>query len=80
MSPRRDLFDFLASRGARGPCPLCGHELWDGWDQRIDLPRTLDGKDHAPIEVIPLLCRNCGFVRLQSAHVLSDPRDENTGS
>jgi hypothetical protein len=74
------LFDFLASRGARKACPVCAHEDWDGWDQRVALTRTLDGEDHASIEVVPLLCRNCGFVRLHSAHVLSDPRDENTGN
>ena len=38
MSSRRDLFDFLASRGARKACPVCAHEDWDGWDQRIDAP------------------------------------------
>ena len=80
MRARRALFDFLASRGARKPCPLCGDKQWDGWDQRLTLPRTLGGTDHAPLEVIPLLCRNCGFVRLQSAHVLSDPREGNTGA
>ena len=79
MSPRRDLFDFLASRGASKACPVCGREDWDGWDQRAALPRTLDGQDYTAVEVVPLLCRNCGFMRLHSAHVLSDPRDENTG-
>lgn len=79
MRPRRDLVDFLASRGARKQCPLCGHEDWAGWDQRIALSRVHEGSDTAPLDVIPLLCRNCGYVRLHSAHVLSDPRDENTG-
>ena len=79
MSLRRDLVDFLASRGARKQCPLCGQEQWTGWDQRLALPRTLEGADSMAIEVIPLICRNCGFVRLHAAHVLSDPRDENSG-
>jgi hypothetical protein len=80
MSARHDLLDFLASRGARRPCPACGHEQWDGWNQRLTLPRTLDDMQSTPLEVIPLVCKNCGFVRLHSAHVLSDPRGENTGS
>jgi hypothetical protein len=80
VSERRDLFDFLASRGARKACPLCGHEHWDGWDQRVALPRELAGESHGALDAIPLICRNCGFIRLQSAHVLSDPRDENTGA
>ena len=79
MSSRRDIFDFLASRGARKACPVCAHEDWDGWDRRSTLPRWLDEAGHDPLEVIPLLCRNCGFVRLHSSHVLSDPRDEITG-
>ena len=80
MSPRWDLHDFLTSRGARKACPTCGHEHWDGWDQRLTLARTLDGVEHTPLEVIPLLCRNCGYVRLHSSHILSDPRDEITGA
>jgi hypothetical protein len=79
MGGPRDLQDFMASRDARRPCPACGHEEWDGWDQRLTLSRTLNGAEHTPFEAIPLVCRNCGFVRLHSAHVLSDPRDENTG-
>ena len=80
MSSRRDLFDFLASRGARKACPICGHEHWDGWDQRLTIARTLEEVEHTSLDVIPLLCRNCGYVRLHSAHVLSDPRDEDTGA
>ena len=80
LSSRRDLFDFLASRGARKACPLCGHEQWDGGEQRLSLPRTLTGAEHDPLEVIPLVCRNCGFVRLHSSRMLSDPRDEDTGT
>lgn len=76
MRKRRQIFDFLASRDARRGCPLCGKEAWNGWDDRAHLP-TLDdeGRPVAAIEVIPLVCAHCGFVRLQSAHVLDDPRD-----
>lgn len=58
-------------------CPFCGQEDWDGWDERITLDHAI-GSDtldrHA--QAFPLTCVNCGFVRLQSAHVLDDPRDE----
>ena len=79
MERAKQLFDFLNSRGARKNCPLCGHEEWNGWDERVKLPhapgtKTIDRQT----EVIPLTCANCGFVRLQSAHVLEDPRGEDT--
>jgi hypothetical protein len=80
MSQRRKhLFDFLQSRGARKHCPLCGEEDWNGWDERVEL-RPVEGSvsDDRRTEVIPLTCANCGFVRLQSAHVLDDPRDGST--
>jgi hypothetical protein len=71
----KDLFDFLDSRGARKNCPLCGHEDWHGWDERVLLPHALEstGADQGT-EAFPLTCTNCGFIRLQSAHVLDDPR------
>lgn len=69
------LFDFLTSRGARKNCPLCGHEVWNGWDERVSLPHAAGtpGADRGT-EAFPLTCANCGFIRLQSAHVLNDPR------
>lgn len=71
----RRIFDFLQSRGARKACPLCGHERWTGWDRVVALPND-GGSAGGGIETvaIPLTCANCGFVRLQSAHVLEDPR------
>ena len=75
----KQLFDFLNSRGARKNCPLCGREEWNGWDERVKLPHAPDTKTiDRQTEVIPLTCANCGFVRLQSAHVLEDPRGEHT--
>jgi hypothetical protein len=69
------IFDFLRSRGARCACPLCGHEHWTGWDERILLvDAAVRGNVSADRQAIPLTCANCGFVRLQSAHVLGDPR------
>ena len=72
---RKQIFDFLASRGARSACPFCGGEEWHGWDERIALERVI-GSDAVDrnAEAFPLTCVNCGFIRLQSAHVLDDPR------
>ena len=69
------IFDFLASRGARMACPFCGSEKWHGWDERVALERATraDAVDRNT-EAFPLTCANCGFIRLQSAHVLDDPR------
>jgi predicted RNA-binding Zn-ribbon protein involved in translation (DUF1610 family) len=76
-NPRSHIFDFLKSRGARSNCPFCGTAKWNGWDERVVL-------DHVPgsravdrnTQAFPLTCANCGFIRLQSAHVLDDPRSE----
>jgi transcription elongation factor Elf1 len=67
----KHIFDFLKSRDARMSCPFCGHEEWDGWDERVALVH-LSGS-------ATVTCANCGFIRLQSAHVLDDPRGETTG-
>ncbi len=80
MTAKPPIFDFLRSRGARMSCPFCGQEDWHGWDERITLDHaigsdTLDRRTQA----FPLTCANCGFVRLQSSHVLDDPRDELRG-
>ena len=75
VSPKRPIFAFLRSRGARLECPFCGGKDWEGWDERVEL-------GHVPgsfavdrsAQAFPLTCRNCGFIRLQAAHVLDDPR------
>jgi hypothetical protein len=58
------------------PCPFCGHEHWNGWDERITLEHV-GGSDAVDrrAEAFPLTCRNCGYIRLQAAHVLDDPRN-----
>ncbi len=75
VSPKRPIFALLRSRGARLQCPFCGGDDWEGWDERVEL-------GHVPgspavdrgAQAFPLTCRNCGFIRLQAAHVLDDPR------
>ena len=75
MSPVRPIFAFLRSRGARLECPFCGSKDWEGWDERVELShvRGSVAVDRGA-EAFPLTCRNCGFIRLQAAHVLDDPR------
>jgi transcription elongation factor Elf1 len=69
------IFDFLRSRDARLACPFCGGEDWYGWDERVGLEHVTDsGTVDRGMQAIPLTCANCGFIRLQSAHVLDDPR------
>lgn len=75
MARAKHIFDFLKSRGARMSCPLCGHEEWHGWDERVALDHVIgSGAIDRRTEAFPLTCANCGFIRLQSAHVLDDPR------
>jgi predicted RNA-binding Zn-ribbon protein involved in translation (DUF1610 family) len=75
VSPTKLIFDFLRSRGARMICPFCGQEEWHGWDERVTLEHVLGSSTvDRGAEAFPLTCANCGFIRLQSAHVLDDPR------
>jgi hypothetical protein len=75
MSSKRPIFAFLRSRGARLECPFCGSTEWEGWDERVSLGHVSGSfaVDRAA-QAFPLTCRNCGFIRLQAAHVLDDPR------
>jgi hypothetical protein len=75
VSHKTPIFDFLARRGARLTCPFCGQEEWQGWDQVLALEDSSGtGGINRDAQAIPLTCANCGFIRLQSAHVLDDPR------
>jgi hypothetical protein len=61
-------------------CPFCGGEDWDGWDERVALEHVAGSATvDRSMEAFPLTCVNCGFVRLQSAHVLDDPRASGPG-
>jgi predicted RNA-binding Zn-ribbon protein involved in translation (DUF1610 family) len=71
----KQIFDFLKSRDARTACPFCGQEAWRGWDERVALEHVMGSEAvDRRTEAFPLTCANCGFIRLQSAHVLDDPR------
>ena len=75
VSPKRPIFAFLRSRGARLECPFCGSKEWEGWDERVELDHVQGSfAVDRDAQAFPLTCRNCGFIRLQAAHVLDDPR------
>ena len=72
---KHPIFAFLRSRGARMQCPFCGAKEWEGWDERVSLEHVRDSVAvDRSAQAFPLTCRNCGFMRLQAAHVLDDPR------
>jgi hypothetical protein len=65
----------LRSRDARIACPFCGHQEWHGWDAQIVLEHVVGSEAvDRGTTAFPLTCANCGFIRLQSTHVLDDPR------
>lgn len=75
MSAKRPIFAFLRSRGARLECPFCGGRDWEGWDERVSLDHVRGSSAvNRRAQAFPLMCRNCGFIRLQATHVLDDPR------
>jgi hypothetical protein len=75
MSAKRPIFAFLNSRGARLECPFCAGKDWEGWDELVALGHVPDSVAiDRRSQAFPLTCRNCGFIRLQAAHVLDDPR------
>ena len=72
---KHPIFAFLKSRGARMECPFCSANEWEGWDERVSLDHVRDSVAvDRKAQAFPLTCRNCGFIRLQAAHVLDDPR------
>ena len=48
MTAKSPIFDFMRSRGARMSCPFCGHEEWQGWDERVTLDHALGERDRRP--------------------------------
>lgn len=53
--------------GAKPECPFCGQDRWIGWDKRIPMSQLVRGGIGAEsVEITPLTCSICGFVRLLS--------------
>jgi hypothetical protein len=64
-----DLNNFLRSRNAATPCPVCHHQGCDGWAVLEGGSNFNLATDSAPpglVKAIPLVCRNCGFIRLHA--------------
>jgi hypothetical protein len=53
-------------------CPLCGEDAWAGSETLACVPGLDDG---CQIEVLPFVCRNCGFVRLHAIQPLETLED-----
>ena len=47
-------------------CPMCGQEHWAGGDRITEIGSIGD----VPIETMPFVCVNCGFVRLHAIQPL----------
>jgi predicted Zn-ribbon and HTH transcriptional regulator len=51
---------------APAPCPMCGQDGWAGGDRLAEI----EAAGEPPIEVLPFVCTNCGFVRLHAIQPL----------
>jgi hypothetical protein len=58
----------LKFKGAKSECPMCEATKWSTSE---DLAEQWVGGAYK-IEVVTLVCRNCGFVRLHDASSLYD--------
>jgi hypothetical protein len=72
----RELSNILVSRGADAPCPACGADNWTALQQR-DLDLAIpgeypDGRKVVGLRVMPIVCLQCGFVRLHARDVLTN--------
>ncbi len=49
-------------------CPFCREDRWIGWDDVVRLEQVGTGVVVWPqgVEVVPLTCAGCGFVRFQN--------------
>ena len=59
-------------KGARAECPVCDQTRWvNPGDGRAILEISEDGELQR-LPVVPLICNNCGFVRLVDERRLHD--------
>ena len=70
---RTSIFFVVATR--RIACPFCGHEDWQGWDERIALDHVTGNDGRPPrVQAIRRRAQTAGSSGLQSARALDDPR------
>jgi hypothetical protein len=62
----------LNRKGAKEPCAACGEAEWLGGDAEMGLSRVKNGAliPNEIMKVLPMICKNCGFVRLHSTDIL----------
>ena len=66
------LLQLLSAKGVRAQCPMCSHQAWDIPEHiqaeafGVNIPwRHVDGGMYPTgIGCLPLICKNCGFLRL----------------
>jgi len=51
-------------------CAVCGVNNWDYGAVTVAMPQTTPNPNRAGLVALPMICRNCGYVRLHSAHHL----------
>jgi hypothetical protein len=72
----RELSNILVSRGADAACPACEADNWTAMkptDLDLAIPgEQPDGRKVIGLPVVPLICLQCGFVRLHSRDVLTN--------
>lgn len=65
MQSRDFWISLWAQKGSKPDCPFCGNDRWIGWDDRVRLPKIGErGVWPEGVEVIPLTCSECHYVRL----------------
>lgn len=76
-----DRAEQLRRKGANLGCPACGKSEWHGGDAIVhllvvkdvgDLPNLGGQLDSGGSQVVPVVCGNCGFVRLHDPRYLDD--------
>jgi predicted RNA-binding Zn-ribbon protein involved in translation (DUF1610 family) len=68
------LISKMNEKGARGQCPICGHNNWGADDDTGILLQAWDGSGNLNIgqgaPALAMVCANCGFIRLHSIPAL----------
>lgn len=70
-----DLSAFFESKGVKDGCPLCGTDVWsvtpvagpDGIIQAGEVALEITthmAKSNSWVPTLPLVCQNCGFLRM----------------
>ncbi len=57
-------------------CPTCQENSWDIGGETVVMPQTPPNPKGQALEVLPLICKRCGHVRLYSTRHLEQGADE----